>query len=129
LVAVVDERTIAFPSYDGNHMHLCAGNVLLNPAVGLLFIDFERCRRLRLNGAASIDDADALLPTYPETQFGVRVRAREVFPNCPRYIHRRQLVARSEYVPTVDCPTPVPGWKRATGRATTLRRTTPARTC
>ena len=29
----------------------------------------------------------------------VRVRVREVFPNCPRYIHRMQLVERSRYVP------------------------------
>ena len=127
-VAVVDERTIAFPSYDGNGMYLSAGNVLLNPAVGLLFIDFESGRRLRFNGEASIDDADALLPTYPEAQFVVRVRAREVFPNCPRYIHRRQLVARSEYVPTVGCPTPVPEWKRADWARDHLPANDPART-
>ena len=60
-VRVVDERTIAFPSWDGNGMYLSAGNVLVNPHVGLLFIDFERRSRLRLNGVASIDDADPLL--------------------------------------------------------------------
>ena len=32
---------------------------------GLLFIDFERRRRLRLNGVASIDDDDPLLAEYP----------------------------------------------------------------
>src|SRR6186997_2721490 len=49
-VKVIDEKTIAFPSYDGNGMYLTAGNALVNPNVGLLFIDFERRRRLRLNG-------------------------------------------------------------------------------
>src|SRR5918994_1252645 len=98
-VRVVDERTIAFPSYDGNGMFKSFGNVLVNPDVGLLFISFERQRRLRLNGTASIDPDDPLLGSWPGAMFVVRVRAREVFPNCPRYIHRMQLVERSRYVP------------------------------
>jgi hypothetical protein len=48
---------------------------------------------------------------YPEAQFIVRVRAREVFPNCPRYIHKMELVERSRFVPKADCATPVPAWK------------------
>src|SRR5689334_11532735 len=71
-VHVVDERTVAFPSYDGNGMYLSMGNVLHNPNVGLLFIDFEEQKRLRLNGVASIDAQDALLSSYPEAQFIVR---------------------------------------------------------
>jgi predicted pyridoxine 5'-phosphate oxidase superfamily flavin-nucleotide-binding protein len=94
-VRVLDERTVAFPNYDGNGMYLSMGNALVNPNVGLLFIDFERRRRMRLNGTASIDLHDPLLAAYPEAQFIVRVRAREVFPNCPRYIHRYRLVERS----------------------------------
>ena len=98
-VRVLDERTIAFPSYDGNGMFKSFGNALVNPEVGLLFISFERQRRLRLNGTASIDPDDPLLGSWPGAMFVVRVRAREVFPNCPRYIHRMQLVERSRYVP------------------------------
>ena len=41
-VRVLDERTIAFPGYDGNGMFMSFGNVLVNPEVGLLFISFER---------------------------------------------------------------------------------------
>ncbi len=41
---------------------------------------------MRLNGEASIDEHDPLIADCPEAQFIVRVRAREVFPNCPRYI-------------------------------------------
>ena len=98
-VRVLDDRTIAFPNYDGNGMYLSAGNVLRNPRVGLLFIDFERQRRMRLNGVSSIDEADPLLAGYPEAQFIVRVAVRQVFPNCPRYIHKLQLVERSRFVP------------------------------
>ena len=110
-VRVVDERTIAFPIYDGNGMFLSAGNVLANPHVGLLFVDFVNQRRMRLNGIASIDSDDPLLSEYPEAQLIVRVRAAEVFPNCPRYIHKLTLVERSAFVPREGCETPEPDWK------------------
>jgi hypothetical protein len=111
-VRVLDERTIAFPVYNGNGMFLSAGNLLVNAQVGLLFIDFEGRRRLRLNGVASVDRQDPLLAEYPEAQLIVRVRAEAVFPNCPRYIHEYRLVKRSRFVPKADCETPVPSWKQ-----------------
>ncbi len=111
-VRVLDRQTIAFPSWDGNGMFMSAGNVLCNPHVGLLFIDFERQTRLRLNGVASIDPDDPLLDAFPRTQLVLRVRATEVFPNCPRYIHRYTLVERSRFVPHDDgTPPPSPAWK------------------
>ena len=112
-VRVLGERTIAFPVYDGNGMYLTAGNALANPHVGLLFIDFERRRRLRLNGVAAVADDDPLLAEYPEAQLVVRVSATEVFPNCPRYIHEYKLVQRSRFVPKRECETPVPQWKKS----------------
>ena len=113
-VRVLDERTVAFPNYDGNGMYLSMGNLSVNPHVGMLFIDFVSARpsRLRLNGIASIDEHDELMGSYPEAQFVVRVRATEVFPNCPRYIHRMALVERSRFVPSAERETPVPAWKR-----------------
>jgi hypothetical protein len=36
-----------------------------------------------------------------------------VFPNCPRYIHRMELVERSRFVPRPAEEAPVPSWKRA----------------
>ncbi len=111
-VRVVDEQTVAFPSYDGNGMYLSMGNALVNPHVGLLFINFEQRKRLRLNGVASIDERDELIASYPEAQFVVRVRAEQVFPNCPRYIHHYRLVERSRFVPKAECETPVPQWKQ-----------------
>ncbi len=111
-VRVLDERTLAFPNYDGNGMYLSMGNILKNPNVGMLFIDFEGQRRMRFNGIASIDEQDPLMAEYPEAQFVVRVRAREVFPNCPRYIHQYQKIDRSAFVPRADCETPTPDWKR-----------------
>ncbi len=110
-IRVVDDTTIAFPNYDGNGMYLSMGNVLQTKQVGLLFIDFEHRHRMRLNGEASIDVNDPLMADYPEAQFIVRVKAREIFPNCPRYIHQMKLVQRSRFVPNAECETPVPAWK------------------
>lgn len=126
-VRVVDERTIAFPNYDGNGMYLSMGNLMKNPHVGLLFIDFERGNRMRVNGLASIDEHDELMAEYPEAQFVVRVRVDEVFPNCPRYIHRLQPVKRSDFVPREACETPVPDWKRAEWAYDAIPANDPAR--
>jgi hypothetical protein len=41
----------------------------------------------------------------------VRVRAHHIFPNCPRYIHRMQLVEPSAYVPASGIEPPEPAWK------------------
>jgi predicted pyridoxine 5'-phosphate oxidase superfamily flavin-nucleotide-binding protein len=112
-VRVVDDTTIAFPLYDGNGMYLTAGNLVATKKVGLLFIDFEGRKRMRLNGEASVDDNDPLLPEYPEAQLIVRVSATEVFPNCPRYIHEYKLIRRSRFVPKAECETPVPEWKQS----------------
>ncbi len=92
---MLDDRTIAYPSYDGNGMFLSAGNIGVNPEVGLLFIDLERGTRLRFNGTASIDVNDPLIDSYPGCQFVVRVRGAAVFANCRRYVHRYELVERS----------------------------------
>ena len=112
-VRVVAPDTLAFPSYDGNGMFRSLGNVSANPAVGLLFIDFQAAKRLRVNGNAALHLDDPLKQAYPEAQAIVRVRARHIFPNCPRYIHRMQMVEASPYVPDAGRPTPVPGWKRS----------------
>lgn len=109
-VRVLDETTLAFPSYDGNGMFLSAGNVSVNAHVGLLFIDFEAGKRLRVNGSASLQPIDDPA-TFPEAQFLIEVSVREVFPNCPRYIHKYQLAERSKYVPRSGVVTPSPAWK------------------
>ena len=112
-VRVLDDKTIAFPIYDGNGMYLTAGNLLATKNVGLLFIDFEGRKRMRLNGDGVDRRRRSAAAEYPEAQLIVRVRATEVFPNCPRYIHEYKLVDRSRFVPKTECETPVPQWKRS----------------
>jgi hypothetical protein len=82
-VRIVDEHTLAFQSYDGDGMYLSLGNVLRNPQVGLLFLDLARPKRLRVNGDASIDEADPLPAAFTDAQLVVRVRATDVLPSCP----------------------------------------------
>lgn len=110
-VRVIDDHTVAFPVYNGNGMFLTTGNLASNPRVGLLFIDWETGTRLRMSGHASIDMDDPLIGDYPKAQFVVRVRAREVFPNCRRYVHHYRLVKRSPFVPKASTEPPVPDWK------------------
>jgi uncharacterized protein len=126
-VRVLDERTLAFPNYDGNGMYLSMGNAAENAHIGMLFIDFENQKRLRVNGTALIVPAEAYEPAFPEAQFVVQVAVRQVFPNCPRYIHKLQLVERSTFVPRPAVPTPVPGWKRMDWACDVLPAKDPAR--
>lgn len=110
-VRVLDDRTLAFPDYDGNGMYRSWGNVLVNPQVALLFLDFESPRRLRVNGTATIAADDPLRAEFPGAVFIVRVAASRIFPNCPRYLHKLQLVEYSVYAPRPDHVPPVPAWK------------------
>ena len=110
-VRVTAPGELAFPSYDGNGQFRSLGNVLVNAAVALLFIDFENPRRLRVNGFAEIRENDPLLVDYPGSQLIVRGRADLIFPNCPRYIPRMQVLEASPYVPRAGCEPPVPAWK------------------
>jgi len=126
-VRVVNDQTLIFPNYDGNGMYISMGNTTENPHVGLLFIDFENQKRLRINGIAEIAPAEAADPRYPEAQFIVKVSVRQVFPNCPRYIHKMQVVERSRFVPRPMLRTPVPGWKRMEWAADALPAGDPAR--
>ena len=110
-VRVIDDRTLAFPDYDGNGMYRSWGNVLVNPHIGLLFLDFENPKRLRVNGTAQVSEDDPLRTEYPGSVFIVRVTATRIFPNCPRYIHKMQLVDYSVYAPKSGYTPPVPAWK------------------
>jgi hypothetical protein len=110
-VRVLDAHTLAFPAYNGNGMFLSAGNLSVNPRVGMLFIDWATGTRLRLSGEATVDLDDPLTASYPGAQFVVRVRPREVFANCRRYVHRMQQVEPSPFVPSSGEDPPVPDWK------------------
>jgi uncharacterized protein len=111
-VRVTAPDELAFPDYDGNGMFKSLGNVLANPNVGLLFIALHGSpKRLRVNGRATVSDADPLLSGTVGAQLIVRVRAGAIFPNCPRYIPHLTLAEPSIYTPAPGGTPPEPKWK------------------
>jgi hypothetical protein len=59
-----------------------------------------------------VHEQDPLLAVYHEAQVVVRVRAGDLFVNCPRYVPTFEKIAASPYVPHPGRRTPVPDWKR-----------------
>jgi len=111
-VRVTGPSELAFPDYDGNGMFKSLGNIVVNANVGLLFIAMHgKPRRLRVNGLASVSDRDPLLSKTVGAQLIVRVTARAIFPNCPRYIPTMQSIEPSKYVPRAGEDPPEPAWK------------------
>jgi len=109
---VTGPRELAFPDYDGNGMFKSLGNLLANDNVGLLFIAMHgSTKRLRVNGTATVSRDDPLMEAAVGAQLIVRVRARSIFPNCPRYIPALELVEPSIYAPTAGVDPPEPAWK------------------
>lgn len=110
-VRVLDATALAWPDYDGNGQFRSLGNLLVHPRVGLLFVDFQRPNRMRVNGLATVSADDPLLATWEGAQLVVRVKVEQVFPNCSRYVHRMQPVEVSPYAPRAGHEPPRPGWK------------------
>jgi predicted pyridoxine 5'-phosphate oxidase superfamily flavin-nucleotide-binding protein len=111
-VRVTGPSEVAFPDYDGNGMFKSLGNMIVNSSVGLLFIAMhDKPRRLRVNGEAKVSDSDPLLSETVGAQLIVRVAARAIVPNCPRYIPTMQLIEPSAYVPRAGCEVQEPAWK------------------
>lgn len=106
-----DGSGLRFPSYDGNGMYRSLGNIAANPKVGLLFIEFDRPKRIRIKGTATLEDDAASLEAWPGAELVVRVEVERSFPNCPRYVHRGGVAELSEFAPGGDHEPPVPAWK------------------
>lgn len=117
-VKVIDERTLAFEDYDGNGAFMSLGNLLVNPPVALLFVDFERAKRLRVGGTAEILDGSEAAAVVPGAKRVVRIRVTHTHANCPRHVP--YLV--KGIVPTT-LPARINCWIRKNlGRSATVRR-------
>jgi predicted pyridoxine 5'-phosphate oxidase superfamily flavin-nucleotide-binding protein len=111
-VRVTGPSELAFPDYDGNGMFKSLGNLRVNPSVAMLFIDMHGSqRRLRVNGIAVVHEEDPLLAQTVGAQLIVRVAARVIFPNCPRYVPKLQLLEPSPYEPKAGLDPVEPAWK------------------
>ena len=86
-VIVIDPKTLIFPDYSGNKMFNSLGNIIVNPHIGILFIDFPTATRLRVNGHAEISqDMNGHQEKWPTAKRYVRVTVEQVFRNCSKRI-------------------------------------------
>ncbi len=92
LVKVLAANRIAFADFDGNGAFMSLGNILDNPYVGMLFIDFGDGARLRVNGRASIHDEGEFRELFADAPRAVVVDIEQVVPNCPKHIPRMEIV-------------------------------------
>lgn len=111
-VRVTGPGELAFPDYDGNGMFKSLGNLMANASVGMLFIAMHgKPQRLRVNGTAIVRSDDPLLDRLVGAQLIVRVRARAIFPNCPRYVPALEMAEPSIYAPRAGVDPREPAWK------------------
>lgn len=90
LLRILDSRRFAFPDFEGNGAFMSLGNILLNPRVGCLFIDFRDGARLRVNGRASVHEDGPVARLFPDHRRVVLVEIEQVVPNCSQHIPRMQ---------------------------------------
>jgi predicted pyridoxine 5'-phosphate oxidase superfamily flavin-nucleotide-binding protein len=88
LIHMLDSKRFAFPDFDGNGAFMSLGNILENPQVGCLFMDFNDGARLRVNGRATIHTEGAMRELFPAAPRVVLVEVALVVPNCKAYVPR-----------------------------------------
>lgn len=69
-------------------------NLLVHPQIGILVIDLENRRRLRLNGKARLRTGSSY--STEERQNAMTIQLQEVFLNCPKYIQTRHQTATDQ---------------------------------
>jgi hypothetical protein len=77
-VKVLNDTSLIFPDYAGNNHFNTIGNLVLDPRVGLLFVDFETGNLLQITGKAAIDFDSDEIARYPGAQRLVTVEIEEV---------------------------------------------------
>lgn len=96
-IRVLDDRTLAYPEYRGNGVMASLGNVLQNPQIGMLLIDFERdLIGLHINGDAQVltpADMQLIDDDLPESghpgrrpERWVVVSVAEAYIHCSKHI-------------------------------------------
>jgi predicted pyridoxine 5'-phosphate oxidase superfamily flavin-nucleotide-binding protein len=103
-VRVLNEKMLLFPDYRGNGVFASMGNILENPHIGLLFIDFFHAAiglhvngKARLVGHAELPLFSSLAPDFAKTvelshgrpvELWVGVTVEEAYVHCSKHIPR-----------------------------------------
>lgn len=91
-VHVLDENTILFPDYDGNGILHGVNDMMENPNIGMLFIDFNTGERYKVSGVTTIIDKPEDIKQYLDyTGFDypsriIKVTVTYVLGNCSKNI-------------------------------------------
>ncbi|MGG1397744.1 pyridoxamine 5'-phosphate oxidase family protein [Bacillus salipaludis] len=116
-VRVIDDKTIIFPEYKGNGVMASLGNIIENPHIGLMFIDFfENSIGLHVNGkAAIIENSELNSFNIPEEILNdikekegnkperwVMVKVDEAYIHCSKHIPKLQQMNKKLYWGTED---------------------------
>ncbi len=105
LVEVLDERTLAWPEYKGNGVLASLANIMENPQVGMLMVDFVHDGvGLHVNGtarlvepaAAALAGLEADAPAGRTASAWVVVRVTEAYIHCSKHIPRLAEVPAAE---------------------------------
>ena len=129
-VRVLDEEHLSWPEYRGNGVMASIGNLVENPNVGLLFVDFFRdVIGLHVNGHATVaSDAEMRrdhpqLPADPvpgrRPERWVNVFVEEAYIHCAKHIPRMAKIPRQRgpepsskksdyFIPGAPSRSPVP---------------------
>ncbi len=110
------EDVVLFPDYPGNNMFNTFGNLAVDPAAGLLFVDFEGGGTLHLTGTAEVLWEAEQLATWPGADRAVRFRVADVLERPVGSPLRLRLVERSPFNPPPRGPAERSGAGRAAAR-------------
>jgi PPOX class probable FMN-dependent enzyme len=114
-VAVLDRKRVALGDLAGNNRLDSLGNIVENPAIGLLFLipGVDEC--LRINGRASITLEDAVLDAAtidgrrPKVAVGVDVE--ECYIHCAKALRRSGLWDPASWSPERAVPSAAAIWR------------------
>jgi predicted pyridoxine 5'-phosphate oxidase superfamily flavin-nucleotide-binding protein len=110
VAAAADGRSLTFPDYPGNTMFQTLGNLAVDPAVGLLFVDWDTGRTLQIAGRATIDWDSARIAAWEGAERLIDVAIDAVVERAAGLPVVWELVERHRLNPAVPDPDPpVPG--------------------
>ena len=115
-VKVLDNNTIIFPEFKGNGVMASMGNIIENPQIGLMFIDFfDSSIGLHVNGTAEkiterqagklvnpIDKANAEKDGKHKTKLWIKVEVNEAFIHCSKHIPKLKKIEKVMHWGTDD---------------------------